>query len=230
MFMSKDEVQQFREEFRRTGIPKSYSPSIHVIFNFGSTALLFLYLLLHVEQFEAWHIFVLIPAFLLANFGEYLIHRFPLHRPYPIIHKATFSIHQEAHHHFFTNEYIVYDEPKDLLIIFFHPILVVILMLVVVPALYLLLPLLFSQDLSYLILAGTCLYFITYEVVHYICHLPEDHVLIKIRLLRFLRMHHLIHHNLKLMTTTNFNIVFPVWDWILGTRMSEDEYRATETD
>ena len=106
---------------------------------------------------------VLIPAFLLANFVEYTLHRFPLHRPYPVLHPFTFVVHQDDHHHFYTDDLIIYDEPKDWIILFFHPALVVILAFGVMPLLYFTMSSL-PADLMYLMLAGAVLYFILYGV------------------------------------------------------------------
>ena len=215
--MNVEEIQEFRKNYRESSIPSYYSPWFHVIFNFGSTSLLFIYFMFQVETFAFWQIAVLIPAFLLANFVEYMLHRFPLHRPYPGLYKFTFVVHQEDHHHFYTDDLIIYDESKDWIILFFHPALVLILAFGIIPFLYFTMKMLLPPDLMYLMMSGAILYFILYEVTHYVCHLPDEHWVLKIGFFRFMRKHHMIHHNLNLMTTTNFNIVFPFWDWVFGT-------------
>jgi sterol desaturase/sphingolipid hydroxylase (fatty acid hydroxylase superfamily) len=34
---------------------------------------------------------------------------------------------------------------------------------------------------------------------------------------RFLAEHHRLHHRTVLMTTCNFNVVCPIFDWVFGT-------------
>ena len=215
--MNVKEIKEFRRSYRETAIPTYYSPWFHVIFNFGSTTLLFVFFMFQVQHFALWQFLVLIPAFLLANLVEYLLHRFPLHRPYPGLYKYTFVVHQEDHHHFYTDDLIVYDEPRDWIILFFHPALVIILAFGVMPFLYVTMKMVLSPDLMYLMMAGAVLYFIVYEVTHYICHLPDEHWVLRIKYFKLMRKHHMIHHNLTMMTTTNFNIVFPFWDWVFRT-------------
>lgn len=61
-------------------------------------------------------------------------------------------------------------------------------------------------------------YFILYEIVHYASHLPLGHWALSFRHFRRMRQHHLDHHNPRLMEKYNFNIVFPLFDYVFGTK------------
>jgi sterol desaturase/sphingolipid hydroxylase (fatty acid hydroxylase superfamily) len=85
------------------------------------------------------------------------------------------------------------------------------------PGIYFLLSSVFSANFVFLSMGMAGFYFLSYEVVHFASHLPEDHPVIKIKFFRFMRGYHGIHHNPKLMRDYNFNIVFPFFDIIFKT-------------
>jgi len=55
------------------------------------------------------------------------------------------------------------------------------------------------------------------EWLHLLYHLPEGSRLGELALIRALKRHHQTHHNPALMNDCNFNITFPIWDWVKGT-------------
>lgn len=67
----------------------------------------------------------------------------------------------------------------------------------------------------------TCFYFALYEVVHLSCHLEEDHWWLTIPGLKAMRHHHRIHHHPRLMNRYNFCIVYPLFDYVFGTKYKE---------
>ncbi len=54
-------------------------------------------------------------------------------------------------------------------------------------------------------------------------HLSRDSWLGRRALVGWLRQHHTRHHELALMEKGNFNVSFPLWDWLLGTMLPEME-------
>ena len=68
------------------------------------------------------------------------------------------------------------------------------------------------------------MYFVTYEGLHALYHLP-DATLRRIGLggrgFDRLRSHHRHHHRLDRMAHVNFNVTFPLMDWLMGTREKE---------
>ena len=61
-------------------------------------------------------------------------------------------------------------------------------------------------------------YYALYEFLHLAYHLPEDSVLGRLPWMTRLRRHHLIHHDPELMPRWNFNVTFPIFDAVFGTR------------
>ena len=210
-------TDEYRKKFRDKVIPWWYSGIAHILINSVSTIGTCIYISTLISNLT-WKESLALPiTLLIANLGVYIIHRYPLHRPYPIIHSQTFSIHTEAHHQFYTNEYVVYEKRDDWFILFFPPLVVLGLVFVYLPIIYHVLPSFLPMNSVYLVMIGTTLYFILYEIFHYISHLPQDHFLLRIKFLHFIRQHHVHHHNPKLMYTHNFNIVFPIFDYLFGT-------------
>ena len=64
-------------------------------------------------------------------------------------------------------------------------------------------------------------YFLTYEWLHWSYHQPESSFVGRLWLVRRLRGHHTIHHDLRRMTEVNFNITFPIADAVFGTSARE---------
>jgi sterol desaturase/sphingolipid hydroxylase (fatty acid hydroxylase superfamily) len=54
-------------------------------------------------------------------------------------------------------------------------------------------------------------------LVHWIEHLPKNHITMKLPYMKWLREHHIVHHS-RLKDEANFGIVEPSWDYIFGTK------------
>jgi len=74
-------------------------------------------------------------------------------------------------------------------------------------------------------------YVVSYEWLHLSYHLPADSRVGQSRLVRWLRRSHAMHHTPELMQKWNFNVTFPVWDWVRGSIHSStwDEAVTTAT-
>ena len=64
-----------------------------------------------------------------------------------------------------------------------------------------------------------------YEVVHSYAHdsLPPAvlNVLSYVPGFNFIKQYHRMHHHPRLMTSKNFNITFPLTDWLMGTMVTK---------
>lgn len=76
---------------------------------------------------------------------------------------------------------------------------------------------LFGETIALPSVSLSALYFLLYEMFHFIYHLPLDSPVLRVKLLRWLSDHHTLHHDPIWMSKANFNIVFPLFDWVLGT-------------
>ena len=81
---------------------------------------------------------------------------------------------------------------------------------------------LFSGNVAWLFFACGIAYFLNYEVLHLAYHLPEQHWLARSRLVSKLRWLHALHHDPRRMATSNFNISYPLCDWLFGTLVNAD--------
>ena len=171
-----------------------------------------------------------IPAvLLLGNLAVYIIHRFPLHTVYKPIYEHTFKVHTEYHHYFFTNELIIYEGLRDFYILFFPPTVVLGFACGLLPLSYFILSFFASANVIWLYLGTSALYFLLYEVFHYISHLPEDHAILVFPPFRHMRNHHVTHHNTQLMYRYNFNIVYPLCDVLFGSVYKGEEEGVSES-
>jgi sterol desaturase/sphingolipid hydroxylase (fatty acid hydroxylase superfamily) len=64
-----------------------------------------------------------------------------------------------------------------------------------------------------------------YEVTHLTYHLPKEHLLQRIGLIRWLSRHHARHHDQSLMAKWNFNVTVPLWDFLLRTNHTHSQSR-----
>ncbi|RLA62928.1 MAG: hypothetical protein DRQ88_08605 [Epsilonproteobacteria bacterium] len=220
------DTSAFRQKFRSEKIPRNYSGLFHLILNFSFLVFSTLLALSQVFELKVWEIMAIPVTLVLGNLVVFTLHRYPLHRPMPFF-GFSYKIHTKWHHRFFTDEKLVFDLTRDFFIVFFPTWIVLGFVFLVLPGIYLLLSPIFSANYVFLTMAMGSFYFLSYEVVHFASHLPEDHFLIKIRFFKFMRDYHKIHHNPKLMRDCNFNIVFPFFDIIFNTYLSPRKQNAS---
>lgn len=213
----KEKVARFRKKFIAEN-PIWYSGVLHYLFNgillIGSTTFFF-YQITDLKPIEL----LAIPVLLIAgNLSVYLIHRYPLHRKYRGIKDETYGQHTLIHHRFYTNEHYQVAEGEDSHSFLFPPVVVLLFCAIFLPILYFIFSLFLPHNFLFLSLGMSSSYFILYEIVHYASHLPEGHIVLKIGHFRRMRQHHLDHHNPRMMDKYNFNIVFPLFDHVFGTK------------
>ena len=68
-------------------------------------------------------------------------------------------------------------------------------------------------------------YYGTYEYIHWCMHLPKQRRVEKPWVFRRLNGHHLLHHRYM---HKNFNVVFPLADYCLGTHMVRSKTRFAQ--
>ena len=109
------------------------------------------------------------------------------------------------------------DGLQDLRAVLFPPLLVVFFFGLFATPVWFALAWLFSTNVAWLFVASGIGYFLNYEVLHTAYHLPEGHWLARNALVKRLRWLHTIHHDPRQMATRNFNISYPLCDWLFGT-------------
>ena len=154
--------------------------------------------------------------FVVANVGEYVGHRGPMHHRRRGL-DLLFQRHTLQHHRFFTHEAMACESARDFKIMLFPPVMLVFflggLMLPIGALLYVAV----SANAGWLFVIVGVGYFLLYEWLHFAYHLPADGWLGRRWLVARLRAHHTRHHDPRRMRHTNFNITFPIADWLFGT-------------
>ncbi|MCU1752108.1 sterol desaturase/SRPBCC family protein [Pseudomonas sp. 6D_7.1_Bac1] len=213
-------TQAFRTRYR-ADIHRFYNPWLHggFVLTFGLLGITLFWSTVHQVQPLEW---LAVPLTLLFfNVGVYVVHRHLGH------HKKTFARlfyarHAGDHHSFFAPGYMAYDTARDWRVILFPAWLIVLHSLVItLPAWWLLKQL--NGNVAGLFAGCMILGYLTYEVFHACEHLPPGNPATRLPWIRQMRRLHELHHRRELMQERNFNIVFPLMDYLFGTLYWEAE-------
>jgi hypothetical protein len=211
-----DHVGAFRAEHRARHIGPRYRGWLH----FGTTTVgalaAIIVAVVMVDDPTPLELLAVPISFLITNFGEYLGHRGPMHhrrRGMTIL----FERHARQHHRFYTHDAMAAESPRDFQMVLFPPVMLVFFLGMLAFPIGALLHYAISPNVGWLFGATAMTYFLTYEWLHFAYHLPPDGWVGRRRLVQVLRRHHTHHHDQRRMTHTNFNITFPIADWVFGT-------------
>lgn len=209
------DVEAFREQYRQDKIGPRYSGPLHLAFTTTAALAIIVGCASRVVQPRWWELLVIPFAFLFANFAEYMGHRYSMHRPrFP---RFVYRRHTIEHHAFFTAEQMSYASTRDWKVVLFPPGVVLFFFLGFGAPVGVLLALLATPNVALLFVATAFGYFLTYEWLHFSYHMSPDSWVGRLGIVRRLRAHHEAHHDQTLMSHKNFNITFPIIDWIAGT-------------
>ena len=217
-----ERIDRLRDRLARN-IPRRY----HAATFFGTSNLVALVAifgaLAQLREVSAWEWLIVPVAFLLANWVEYRVHKGPMHnkrRPWEIL----FERHTRQHHVYFDSANMSARNAREYYWVFF-PWWAVGLVVATAGLLAAPLWLFGSGNLAWLFFAVGIAYYLVYEWWHLSYHLAPESALGRLAMVRRLRRLHTAHHDTALMTTQNFNITFPICDWLFGTlsRQHADE-------
>jgi sterol desaturase/sphingolipid hydroxylase (fatty acid hydroxylase superfamily) len=205
-------------------IPEAYSPLLHLTLTVGSGILMLVLAAFMIEGLTFGELLTVPAMWIVANLGEWFAHKYILHRRVRGM-TVLYDQHTPRHHVIYPHDGMAIESRRELLLVLIPPFGVAMITLSVSPwalaAGYLLTP-----NAGWLVLVAVALYTVCYEVTHLLYHLPEDHLVTRSSLVRFLREHHLRHHDPRLMRRWNFNVTLPLWDVILGTRITDTAWAA----
>jgi sterol desaturase/sphingolipid hydroxylase (fatty acid hydroxylase superfamily) len=74
-----------------------------------------------------------------------------------------------------------------------------------------------SPNVSFLFVLTAILYFLNYELLHFAYHMDPQSWVGRLPFIGRLRTHHTYHHDRRLMIRYNFNITYPICDYLFGT-------------
>ncbi|MYM64400.1 sterol desaturase family protein [Pseudomaricurvus sp. HS19] len=217
-----DKTESFRKYFREEYVPRDAGPRFLYITNgrlyirvvFAIILTLCVGLASQVD-FRPHHLPLFFLYFVIANLVEYWIHRYPMHRKMPLL--GFMFEHVTIHHAIFDRDKNLIEDDRDLMGVFL-PILY--LFSISAGAVVGSLPLfiLFGSSEGYFFLFVCAVYYLLYEVLHYSYHCRDDSLFRFVPFSKSLGVNHLIHHRRELMSKVNFNITFPLFDHLFGTK------------
>jgi hypothetical protein len=156
--------------------------------------------------------------FVVANFVEWLVHRYPMHRP--STPRILYRNHTLLHHLAFTEANLPITRTAELGLVMMPWYTMIGLFLFASPVMVVA-GLLRGVGLAGVFLLAAVAYFAMYEVLHALYHLPDATLdragLGRWRWFRAAQAHHRRHHVLQRMSDVNFNVTFPLMDRLLGT-------------
>ena len=211
-----DAVREFREDYRRVHVPPGYRSGRHLCFTFGIGSAALIGCLAQLEQVQPLEWLAVPLTALYANLAEYFGHRGPMHHRRRGL-GLVFERHTRQHHRFFTAEAMPVDTLQDMRAVLFPPVLMTFFLgAFALPAAWLL-AVLVSSNVAWLFGATSLAYFLNYEFLHLAYHLPSRYAVARWPLVGRLKRLHEAHHDPRLMTRYNFNISYPLGDWLFGT-------------
>ena len=219
--MASEAVAAFREQYRQEHIPPRYTGWLHLAFTFGIGGTVLVWSLLRLEAVRPVEWLAVPLTFLYANFAEYWGHRGPMHHLKRGL-RLVYERHTRQHHRFFTDQAMPLDGPRDLRAVLFPPILATFFLAAFALPVGLLLAWAASPNVAWLFVATSLGYFLNYEFLHMSYHLPEAHPIARWPLVGRLKGLHTAHHDPRLMAHYNFNISYPLGDWLFGTLWKGD--------
>jgi hypothetical protein len=207
----RDEIRQ--KALERRG--RHYSPWLHLgaTSAFGIAAIVGAASLLH--DVRGWELGLTLAFLVLSNASEWRLHRSVLHqrtRAAPFLYDR----HTPEHHLIFITDDMAIRHSREFRLVLI-PAFAILLILLILAPLFGTLWLLGQHNLAALFWLASAAYVLSYEWLHLSFHLPADSWVGSWGLIRFLRRHHAIHHDPRLMQRWNFNVTVPLWDWVRRT-------------
>lgn len=211
-------MNQTTEAFRtryRVGIHRLYNPWLHAAFVLGygiACIALFWHSLDQVQPLE-W---LTVPlALVIFNLGIYTVHRHLGHHKRGFA-RMFYARHTGDHHSFFAPGEMAYTRARDWRVILFPAWLIVLHSLcIALPAWWLLKH--WNGNVAALFAGCMILGYLSYEIFHACEHLPDSNPITRLPWISQMRRLHELHHRRDLMQARNFNIVFPLMDYLFGT-------------
>jgi hypothetical protein len=210
------QVHAFRERYRREFVSPRYRGALHLLFTFGLGTTLMVGCLLQVADVRALEWLSVPLTAIYVNLAEYWGHRGPMHHLARGL-RMVYERHTRQHHRFFTDAEMTVDGLRDLRAVLFPPVLMTFFLAAFALPAALLLAWFTTPNVGWLFAATSLFYFLNYEFLHLAYHLPERYAVARWPIVGRLRWLHRAHHDPRLMASRNFNISYPLGDWLFGT-------------
>lgn len=167
----------------------------------------------------AWWVWLAVPPFwLVANVFEWWMHRYPMHRP--MTPRVLYKNHAKVHHPAFDGTAQEIRHPHELSLVMM-PWYTLLLVFMFASPIAIAAAFIGGGALAGVFLLSSVAYFLLYELIHTVHHLPmavlERSWWGRHPLLAAMRRRHHSHHQRDRMTEVNFNVTFAFADRLMGT-------------
>ena len=208
---------EYRDAYRHDNIGPLYSGQAHfafvLVFSLGGIG----FCIWQLEAVQPLEWLTIPLTFLYANLVEYAGHRWVMHRKVPGL-GLIYQRHAGQHHRFFTEDHMALEGWRDCKAVLFPAVLMLFFFGLFAAPVGLLVAWLTTANVAWLFVIVALGYYLNYELLHLAYHLPDDSRLLKLPLIRRLRRLHHRHHDQSIMAHKNFNITYPIGDWLFRTR------------
>ena len=161
-------------------------------------------------------------TFVYGSFFEWTLHRYFMHHRQKLV-PFPFDLHALVHHRLFGPEETFHAKDEEMLQhVTFVPRDYLILLLINLPVFLGIewlvgLPIALGASIAVLVYLGA------FDTLHWMFHVPQARFIEKARVFVWLKSHHRLHHRYH---TRNLNVVLPLADWVLRTRIGSRTARA----
>jgi hypothetical protein len=209
-------TEAFRARYR-SAIHASYSGHLHALWIATAGLSVVAISVAQLESVATLEWLVLVLALVLGNVGEYAIH---IHLGHRKKRWATlfYQRHTGDHHSFFNDTNMQWQTPRDWRVVLFPAWLILLVVVFIgAPGAWAFNHMV-SSNAAWLWLAGITTTYLLYEAFHFSDHLANGHWLHRfVPGLAAMAHLHRLHHHRDNMTAVNFNLTFPLTDYVMKT-------------
>lgn len=154
-------------------------------------------------------------TYVFANAVEWFAHKYLLHHRNPLA-PVLYDQHTPKHHVVYTHHDMAIRDIREFRMVLIPAYGIMLIGLSILPVGWLI-SYLTHLNIGALYAATAMAYAVGYEWLHLSYHLDPESAVGRSPLIRWLRRHHTIHHDPRLMQQLNFNVTVPIWDYVMGT-------------
>ncbi|HUO04004.1 MAG TPA: hypothetical protein VMU16_02285 [Candidatus Binataceae bacterium] len=202
--------------------PRWYNPALHLATLCLVTVAMLLVAVGGLRNLRGWELLAIPATWLIFNPIEWTIHHdLDIGQRWFFLKRAVYDHHTPEHHIVFADDDMSIQDQREIGLILTKSYGLFLFYLVVVapPSAFIWILGLHNPALLYFATMTLCV--MSYELLHLASHLPETSWLARTELIQFVKRNHTIHHDPRLKLGCNFNTLFPLTDWLLGTYIAD---------